>query len=110
MKGRKTSTPGQQARVAIGGNSRPEIISQVNTAGVIAWKNGLFQFNETSIQSIMRQVCRWYDIDVVYEGKIEQPFSGKISRGVKLSALLKILESAGGVHFMIEGRKITVAP
>jgi len=98
--------PGQQGRV----NSSLGVLSNVNIEEAIAWKNGLFQFQDASIQSIMRQVGRWYDVDIVYKGKIDQQFIGKIPRQVQVSTLLKILESTGWVHFMIEGKKITVAP
>jgi transmembrane sensor len=102
--------PGQQARVTEGGTAALNVVSGVHTDDVIAWKNGLFKFEEASIQSIMRQVARWYDVDVVYDGKVDQQFIGTIPRQVQLSTLLKILESTGWVHFMIQGKKVTVTP
>ncbi|MES1223614.1 MAG: FecR domain-containing protein, partial [Bacteroidota bacterium] len=98
--------PGQQALL----NSSLNVLSNVNIEEITAWKNGLFQFQDASIESIMRQVGRWYDVEIVYKGKVDQQFIGKIPRQVKVSTLLKILESTGWVHFMIEGKKITVAP
>ena len=82
----------------------------VQTEEVVAWKDGLFRFQDASIESIMRQVARWYDVEIVYEGKINKQFIGTIPRNVPVSTLLKILESTGWVHFMIEGKKITVVP
>ena len=105
--GQSLLKPGQQARVNAGGL---QIMPEVDTDEVIAWKNGLFQFKEANIQSIMRQVSRWYDVEVEYRGNIHQQFFGKIPRRVQVSTLLKILESTGWVHFAIEGKKITVAP
>ena len=99
--------PGQQALVNTGGL---QLMPEVDTGEVIAWKNGLFQFKEANIQSIMRQVSRWYDVDVEYKGNVNQLFFGKIPRRVQVSTLLKILESTGWAHFTIEGKKITVAP
>ncbi|OQP42887.1 hypothetical protein A4H97_12095 [Niastella yeongjuensis] len=75
---------------------------------VLAWKDGLFNFNNASIESIMKQVERWYDVEVVYEGpKPEGHFRGKIPRNVMASDMLKIVE-ASGVHFRIENKKIII--
>lgn len=76
---------------------------------VMAWKNGFFRFNNTSIESIMKQVERWYDVEVVYQvptGNLN--FSGYIGRKENVSRLLKIMELTGVVHFKIEGKTITV--
>jgi ferric-dicitrate binding protein FerR (iron transport regulator) len=82
----------------------------VQTEEITAWKNGLFRFQDASIESIMRQIGRWYNVDIVYERKIDKQFIGTIPRQVPVSTVLKILESTGWVHFTIEGKKITVAP
>jgi ferric-dicitrate binding protein FerR (iron transport regulator) len=75
---------------------------------VLAWKNGLFKMSKTDIASIMRQVQRWYDVDVVYENGIPKgTISGEVSRNLNLSEVLKVLEYSG-LHFKIEGKKITV--
>ncbi|WP_177192341.1 FecR family protein [Chitinophaga arvensicola] len=76
----------------------------------LAWKNGLFYLQDANITDIMRQIARWYDVDVVYEGAIPQQFVGKIPRSMNLPDVLKILESTGWVHFRVEGKKITVQP
>jgi ferric-dicitrate binding protein FerR (iron transport regulator) len=102
--------PGQQARIDDESNRTLRVVTPKKAADVIAWKNGLFLFREDSIQSVMRQVARWYDVDVVYHGKTDQDFFGKIPRNVPVSTLLKILESTGSVHFTIEGKKIIVDP
>lgn len=86
------------------------LIMNPNIEETIAWKNGLFQFHDASIQSIMRQINRWYDIEVNYSGELNQKFSGTIPRQVNLSTVLKILEGTGGVHFRIDGKKVTVFP
>lgn len=75
---------------------------------VSAWKNGEFVFNGTDLKSLMRQISRWYNVDVVYEqGVKDDVFFGKIKRSADLSKVLKIL-ALGDVHFKIEGRKIIV--
>jgi ferric-dicitrate binding protein FerR (iron transport regulator) len=81
-----------------------------NLGEVTAWKDGFFQFQDASIESIMRQAARWYDVEVIYDGKVSQQFIGKVPRQVNLSTLLKILEATGWVHFRIDGKKVTVSP
>jgi transmembrane sensor len=107
--------PGEQAVIAghsplTTDNSPLTIDHSPDLEQVIAWKNELFQFQDASIESIMRQVARWYDVEVEYKGKIEKQFVGKIPRRVPVSTLLKILESTGWVHFAIDGKKIIVKP
>jgi len=99
--------PGQQARVNGAGGIR--ILANVDTEQAVAWKNGLFNFEDVSLQEMMRQLSRWYDIEVVYEGKVpEMRFGGKMVRNLSLSQLLKVLEQSK-VHFrMEEGRKVIV--
>jgi transmembrane sensor len=74
----------------------------------VAWKNGLTAFKSADIKTIMRQVARWYNVEVVYEGTIPQrSFTGGVSRDAKLSELLHLLE-VSKVHFRIEGNRIIV--
>ena len=101
-------SPGEQ--VSLSQSSHLSQPIPVQTEEVTAWKNGLFRFQDASIESIMRQIARWYDVDIVYERKIDNQFIGTIPRQVPVSTVLKILESTGWVHFKIEGKKITVAP
>lgn len=99
--------PGQQIRVR---NEQPEmqVVDDVDVEEEIAWKNDLFIFKGMDVKSIMREISRWYDIDVVYKGKINpETFSGIVSRKSNLSQVLKIMEE-GGVLFEIEGRTIIV--
>lgn len=104
----KVLTPGQQARVATG-ESVPDIaVKTVDTESVVAWKEGRFEFNG-NIREIMRQISRWYDLDVKYEGNVERKsFAGTISRKNNVSEVLKMLELTGGIQFRIEDRRITV--
>lgn len=100
--------PGQQGRLQPGAPIR---VQQADIDKVMAWKNGIFNFNDASLQEVMRQLERWYDIEVVYEkGVPDKYFYGKVSRDIPLSGLLKVLE-ATRVHFRIEqGRKLVVMP
>lgn len=100
--------PGQQM---IAGTNGLSVNNSVNTDQVIAWKNGLFNFEGVGIQELMRQVERWYNIEVVYPKGIPSiEFVGKMSRNVSLPDLLEGLKGAG-VNFSIEqNRKLIVLP
>lgn len=98
--------PNQQARI---NNNDIKVLNDVNIDEVMAWKNGKFIFGEnTDIAAIMRQVSRWYNVDIEYDGRITQRFWGSISKDVNVSQVLKILEATGGVKFKVEGNKIIV--
>lgn len=110
FKGDKSSVlaPGQQVKLDKQGEFRLDGHADVELA--MAWKNGFISFKSADIRSIMRQVERWYDIDVVYEGDVpERTFSGGISRDANLSELIRLLE-VSRIHFKMEGRKLTVTP
>lgn len=99
--------PGQQAKLQ---NQSIKVVEDVDTDEAIAWKNGYFQFTSANLQQVMRQIARWYDVDISYEGKIpERKFGGKISRDNNASEVLKVLELSK-VKFRIENRKIIVTP
>jgi len=104
--------PGQQAQIIPAGNTHtvPQInITKVDTEQVMAWKNGWFNFENASLEEVMRQLARWYDIEVVYENGIPDiHFVGEMNRNISLAGLLKILEKTG-VHFRLEnGRRLVV--
>ena len=101
--------PGQQAVV---GKDQDEItiVPDINTSEVMAWKNGLFNFDRADIYTVMRQIGRWYDVDIEYKGRITRHFGGSISQDVNVSQVFKMLELTGAVRFSIEGRKIIVTP
>lgn len=101
--------PGQQAQLEPG---MPilQIKTNVDVDEVTAWKNGLFYFRDADLPSVMKQLTKWYDVDVLYSGKIhERNFEGKMQRSLSLAQVLKIL-SKNNVNFEIVGRKIIVKP
>lgn len=101
--------PGQQAKVGINNNVF-RTLSDVNLEEELAWKNGFFQFNDASLEQVMRQIERWYDVEVEYIGKIpDEHFTGKLQRNTNLSNVLKIL-SMSEVEFKIEGKRIIITP
>ncbi|OQP44434.1 hypothetical protein A4H97_08620 [Niastella yeongjuensis] len=98
--------PGEQ--VSIFQSSQLSQPIPVQTDEVMAWKNGLFQFNNVTIETVMKQVARWYDVQVVYVHDVSQDlFRGKIYRNAAINELLRVLELSGA-HFTIEGKKIIV--
>lgn len=100
--------PGEQT--SISQSSQPSHPIPVQTDEVMAWKNGFFQFNNTSLEEILRQLVRWYDVDVEYRGQpAAQRFGGEIARDNNLSEVLQIL-SYSRIKFSIEGKKIIVKP
>ena len=102
--------PGQQA-VLSRGNSPLTINNSPDLEQVMAWKNGEFVFNDQRIENIMKQLSRWYDVEVAYSGKqVEEGFNGKFPRNVPVSKILRVLEHTTLVHFKIDGKKITVMP
>jgi ferric-dicitrate binding protein FerR (iron transport regulator) len=98
--------PGEQAVLI--GNSPFRIDHSPDIDQVMAWKNGWFEFDDTDIKTIMRQISRWYDVDIVYETKTDnEKYGGRISRNLNLSNILKMLENYG-VHFKLERKTLTV--
>lgn len=98
--------PGEQAILKNGGHIA--IHDHINEKSIMAWKNGNFSFEDASIQDIMRQVARWYDISVIYQGQIPvKKLTGNISRNVNASTLFSML-SYTGINFRIEGKKVFV--
>lgn len=96
--------PGQQAQV----DEKLHIVDNVNTEKVMAWKNGFFNFEGMGVEELMRQISRWYNVEVIYENGIpDKRFVGEVSRNMRLSSLLKILEEVG-VRFRVEGRNLIV--
>lgn len=100
--------PGQQAQV--NGKGEINLVPGVDMDKAIAWKNGLFWFDHEDIRSVMRQISRWYNVDVDIEGNIDQHFSGTLPRDVNVSKVFEVLEGTGGIHFKIEQQKIIVSP
>src|SRR5690606_35639091 len=84
--------PGQQTIV----NDHAFAVQKADIASIIGWKNGVFKFKETTLQTVMNQLSRWYDVDIEYRGNIpETYFYGEISRRKNLSSVLNILKESG---------------
>jgi len=98
--------PSEQA--VINNDNNIQIRKDINTETELAWKNNLFVFDKTSLDAALRQIARWYDIEVSYEDKVPpKRFVGEISRNTSLQEVLKIFELSG-VYFKVDGKKLTV--
>lgn len=100
--------PGEQAQKQKKGTI--VVNNKVNIDEVMGWKNGVFYFENANLQTVLREISRWYDVDVVFEKGIPvRTFEGEIQRNLKLSQVLKILEK-NKVHFKIDGNVLRVQP
>jgi len=103
----KILIPGQQ--IVNKNNQTDFIVRHADTVSVLAWKNGIFSLQNSSIQQIMRQIARWYDVDIVYQGNLaDKVYGGSVSKSKNLAELLKNLELTGTIHFKVDGRRVTV--
>lgn len=85
-------------------------VIEANTDLATAWKDGRFVFKRTDAPTVLRQLARWYDIEIAYQGKIpEYTITGDASRNESLSAMLKVL-SLSGIHFELKERKLNILP
>lgn len=104
----KILKPGQQAQLTTAGSI--SIVEGVDLEEVVAWKDGLFQFNKADLHTVMRQIARWYDVDIAFEGNLPvRYFGGKISRNSNITEVLRVLQLSK-IQARIEGRKLIVSP
>ncbi|MDI9363855.1 MAG: FecR domain-containing protein [Flavobacterium sp.] len=104
-KGGRTIKPGEQAKLATSGT-----LSVVNAEieEAMAWKNGFFQFNSADMQTVIRQINRWYDVDIVYNGDVDAHFTGTISRSVEADKVLKKLQLTGAFKYEIRNKQVFI--
>lgn len=99
--------PGQQSQLSKDGQLK--LVSNVDVDKIIAWKNGLFVFDNSDLTTVMRQLSRWYDIDVIYRTRtVTTSFIGEVPRVSRLSDVLKVIELTSKLHFDIVGKKVIV--
>ena len=90
--------PDEQAQVGKGMLN----VERIDTQDVLAWKEGLFIFDNEDIRTIMNKLSRWYNIKVEYQdAEINEQFAATISKFKKLSEVLKVLEATGTIHFKV---------
>jgi ferric-dicitrate binding protein FerR (iron transport regulator) len=100
--------PGEQA--AIDKEGKINVKNNADTEEVMAWMNGYFQFKSADLKTILRQIARWYDVDIEYKGNANMLFTGQLTRNENVSKVLSKLALTGEVHFKIDGKKIIVSP
>lgn len=97
--------PGQQATLLDGQIH----VENVDTEAAVAWKNGLFSFKRAELKVVMRQIARWYDVEIVYQGDIpETAITGTIGRNLNASQALQIISNLD-ISFKIEGKKVIIS-
>jgi transmembrane sensor len=99
--------PGQQAI----NTNKGFAVREADPEQVVAWKNGDFMFKDEDLKTVMRKIARWYNVDIVYNPGSPSshiPF-GIVSRSKNISAVLRVMEMTGKVHFSVEGRRVTVS-
>ncbi len=104
----KLLKPGQQA--VLDKDHDLKVSEDADNEKVVAWKDGLFKFRNDSIEDIMKQMARWYDVKVVIAGKIPEHFVSTLSRKSDLYQDLQMLQKTGRVRFEVKGRTVTVLP
>ena len=107
LRGRRIMKPGQQATVD---KNSPDIhLESVDTEQSVAWKNGYFKFDKADIQTVMRQICRWYDVEAEYRGNLSKDlFAGEIKRDEDVNKVLRIFQLSN-IDVQIKGRKIIIS-
>lgn len=98
--------PGQQVSVTASGTI--ERNKEVDLDLVMAWKNGNFLFKGARLENIMREVSRWYNVEIIFEKPVEEKFYAEVPRNTSVTALLKMMEATKAVQFRIKGQKIIV--
>ena len=105
----KLLKPGEQSNINYLNNTFS--VQAVNTEEAVAWKNGYFLFVDEDMKSIMSKFARWYNVDVEYQGNVDNlRFGGMVSRSKDLAQALKIIEQTGNVKTKIEGRRVIIMP
>lgn len=99
--------PGQQGVASKNGGAIKTDF--VDTEEITGWKNGLFIFHDESIANIMKQVSRWYDVDVEYKDGVQnKEFGGTISKYKNITELLNNIQFTKTIHYKLEGRRVII--
>jgi ferric-dicitrate binding protein FerR (iron transport regulator) len=99
--------PGQQG--VIKNNENTISVRKADITEVIGWKNGFFVFHDESIINIMKQISRWYDVDVEYVGDVQdREFGGTVSRYRDITKLLDNMQLTQSIHYKLVGRKVLI--
>lgn len=100
-------SPGQEVKAS--GNDMT-LSDNSDVVMSVSWIRGMFSFRSADLRMVLRQVCRWYDLDVEYRGDVDARFSGSVFRSERIDKLLEIIAYTSDVSFQLEGRKLIVTP
>ena len=100
-----TIVPGEQARFST--NSKIKVVD-ADVDEAVAWKNGFFQFNSADMQTVIKQLSRWYDVNIVCDKKIDEHFTGTISRNVEADKVFKMLQSTGAIKIDVKNKQVLI--
>lgn len=100
--------PGQQLKD--NRNGEVSVINKADTEEALAWKNGLFIFKSANVKEVMRQISRWYNVEVEYKGNVNLHFTGQLKRNEDVKDVFEKIALTEEVRFKIDGRKIIVSP
>lgn len=102
-----TLKPNQQSAIADNGGIA---VKQVDPSEALAWKSGRFTFNNTPMQVVMRQIARWYDVEVSYQDESlkNKLLDGSVSRYENVSGILNAISQTGAAKFKIDNHKIII--
>jgi ferric-dicitrate binding protein FerR (iron transport regulator) len=98
--------PGQMA--VMDTRQKIDVLKNADIERVVAWKNGYFNFANADIRTVLRELARWYNLELVFNDVTNEKFHVEINRDIPLSKVLRILEMTDRVHFNISGNKVTV--
>jgi ferric-dicitrate binding protein FerR (iron transport regulator) len=107
-KGMKIVKPFEQTQLTDDGSLR--LLTNIDAGSEVAWKNGIFEFNSTDIKTVMREISRWYNVEIAYDGNVPTDlFSAIINRQNSIDQVLTMLQNTLRVHFSIKNRTIYVS-
>lgn len=96
--------PGQQSTL----RGQSFNVQNVDVRQFTAWKGGYFYFERTSFDEMIRQVARWYDVEVQYLGEIpNETFTGKMQRDLSLMTMLDLLDISDAT-IQLDGQKLVI--
>lgn len=109
QKSSKILQPGEQAIAGIAENAFIHVSTDVDLDDQVAWKNGLFRFNDSELRDVLIQLERWYDVKIDYSSLPNKRYNGMVPRKSKLSQVLAMLEKTGNIKFQLtEGKRLKV--
>lgn len=98
--------PNHQASVTNGQIS----CEKVNVDKYISWVHGIFKFNRCSMENLMTQIERWYDVNVFFvnESAKDNLFHGEIKKYEPIENIIKMIEKVSDVKIRIKDKNLFI--